>query len=155
MKTYTILYAEDVPHYGTVEIEANNDAEAIAKAKAISHEDLGNTTIDPDHCNSVSKRIVHIQDAGGNDVAHDVRLDNYSLELVTDEDINIGNHAKELLEALERAHTLLDRISDTLHYEDGLPVTALEARDIEIIYGDAVTELAPIETLIRKARGQI
>jgi len=39
---------------------------------------------------------------------------------------------------------LLDRISDTLHYEDGLPVTALEARDIEIIYGDAVTELASL-----------
>ena len=155
MKTYTILYAEDVPHYGTVEIEADNDAEAIAKARAISDEDLGNTTIDPDHGSSVCKRIVHIQDAEGNDVAHDLRLDNYSLELVTDEDINIRNHAKKLLEALERAHTLLDRIRDILHYEDGLPVTALEARDIEIIHGDAVTELAPIETLIRKAWGQI
>ncbi len=154
MKTYTVLYAEDVPHYGSMEIEAKNDAQAIAKAKAISEEDLGNTTIDPDHDNSVCKRIVHIQDAAGNNVAHDVRLDGYNLELITDEEINIRKHAKELLEALERAHALLDRISDTLHYEDGLPVTALEARDIEIIYGDAVTELAPIETLIRNARGQ-
>ena len=34
MKTYSVLYAEDVPHYGTAEIEAENDAEAIAKAKA-------------------------------------------------------------------------------------------------------------------------
>ena len=60
----------------------------------------------------------------------------------------------ELLKALEDAFVLLDRISDTLHYEDGLPVTFLEARDIEIIYGDAVTELARFETLIREARGR-
>jgi len=57
-----------------------------------------------------------------------------------------------LLKALEDAFDILDRISDTLHYEDGLPVTALESRDIEIIYGDAVTELARFETLIREAR---
>ncbi len=63
-------------------------------------------------------------------------------------------HAPELLKALEDAFVLLDRISDTLHYEDGLPVTFLESRDIEIIYGDAVTELARFETLIREARGQ-
>jgi hypothetical protein len=60
--------------------------------------------------------------------------------------------APALLKALEDAFTLLDRISDTLHYEDGLPVTALESRDIEIIYGDAVTELARFEALIRRAR---
>ena len=62
--------------------------------------------------------------------------------------------APQLLKALEDAFTLLDRVGDTLHYEDGLPVTALESRDIEIIYGDAVTELARFETLIREARGQ-
>jgi hypothetical protein len=64
-------------------------------------------------------------------------------------------NAPKLLKALEDAFVLLDRISDTLHYEDGLPVTALESGDIEIIYGDAVTELARFETLIREARGQI
>ena len=62
--------------------------------------------------------------------------------------------APMLLTALEEAFVILDRISDTLHYEDGLPVTALESRDIEIIYGDAITELARFETLIREARGQ-
>jgi hypothetical protein len=61
--------------------------------------------------------------------------------------------APALLKALEDAFTLLDRIRDTLHYEDGLPVTALESRDIEIIHGDAVTELPRLETLIRQARG--
>lgn len=63
-------------------------------------------------------------------------------------------NAPKMLKALEDASVLLDRIRDTLHYEDGLPVTFLEARDIEIIYGDAVTELARFETLIRQAQGQ-
>lgn len=63
--------------------------------------------------------------------------------------------APELLKALEDAFTRLDRISDTVHYEDGLPVTALESRDIEIIYDDAVGELARFETLIRQARREI
>ena len=79
MKTYTVLYAEDVPHYGTAEVEAGNDAEAIAKASAITDEDLGNTANDPEHCSSVCKRIVHIQDADGNDVARDLSLDAYTL----------------------------------------------------------------------------
>ncbi|MCL5670811.1 MAG: hypothetical protein M1423_05865 [Acidobacteria bacterium] len=47
MKTYTVLYAEDVPHYGTAEIEAENDAEAIARASTITDEDIGNTRLIP------------------------------------------------------------------------------------------------------------
>jgi hypothetical protein len=61
--------------------------------------------------------------------------------------------APALLTMLETAFDALDRIADLLHYEDGLPVTALDAREIETIYADAISELAPIETLIRKARG--
>jgi hypothetical protein len=63
-------------------------------------------------------------------------------------------NAPKLLEALEDAFDILDRIADTLNYEDGQPVTALEARQIEEIYFDAISELAPFETLIRQARGQ-
>ncbi len=33
MKTYTVLYAEDVPHYAAVEIEAVDTVDAIAKAQ--------------------------------------------------------------------------------------------------------------------------
>ena len=33
MKTYTVIFAEDVPHYGTAEIRAGNDADAIKAAK--------------------------------------------------------------------------------------------------------------------------
>jgi len=32
MKTYTVLYAEDVPHYVTVEIQATTDDEATLNA---------------------------------------------------------------------------------------------------------------------------
>jgi len=62
--------------------------------------------------------------------------------------------APDLLTMLETAFDILDRIADLLLYEEGLPVTALDAREIETIYADAISELAPIETLIRKARGQ-
>lgn len=59
----------------------------------------------------------------------------------------------ELLTALERAFDLLEGIADKLLYEEGQPVTAIESREIEDIYNDAISELAPFETLIRKARG--
>jgi len=154
MKTYTVLYAQDIPHYGSVELEAENDAEIVEAARGYWDATELDPADDPDWNSPVCKRIVEISDEAGRTIAHDLRLDSYHLECVGDEDITIRKYARELLEALERAHLLLDRISDTLHYEDGLPVTALEARDIEIIYGDAITELAPIETLIRKARGQ-
>jgi hypothetical protein len=67
---------------------------------------------------------------------------------------NIFLVAPALLTMLETAFDILERIGDLLLYEDGLPVTALDAREIEAIYADAISELAPIETLIRKARGQ-
>jgi len=44
MNSYTILFAEDVPHYGTVRIEAENDAAALDSAKAY---DFSEITIDP------------------------------------------------------------------------------------------------------------
>jgi hypothetical protein len=60
----------------------------------------------------------------------------------------------ELLVALERAFDLLEGIADKLLYEEGQPVTFLESREIEDIYNDAISELPPFETLIRKARGE-
>jgi hypothetical protein len=63
------------------------------------------------------------------------------------------NHHLELLTALERAFDILEGIADKLLYEEGQPVTAIESREIEDIYNDAICELAPFETLIRKARG--
>jgi hypothetical protein len=62
--------------------------------------------------------------------------------------------APKLLDALERAFDILDRIADRLLYEEGQPVTFLESREIEEIYDDSISELAPFEALIREARGQ-
>ena len=64
-------------------------------------------------------------------------------------------NAPKLLKALEDAFDILDRIADILLYEEGQPVTALDSRQIEEIYADAISELAPFETLIRQARGEI
>jgi len=44
MKTYTVLYAEEVPHYGAHEIQAENDDAAIEAAIAL-HE-RGSVTFD-------------------------------------------------------------------------------------------------------------
>lgn len=79
MKTYSVLYAEDVLYYGTVEIEAENDAQAIAKATAVTNNDFADTVFDPDYDNGVCKRIVHIEDPDGKYIAEDVDLDDYTL----------------------------------------------------------------------------
>ena len=68
--------------------------------------------------------------------------------------VHACNHHYELLVGLERAFDLLEGIADKLLYEEGQPVTAIESREIEDIYNDAICELAPFETLIRKARGE-
>ena len=74
MKTYSVLYAEDVPHYGTTEIEAENDAQAIAKAKTGPFDYAD----DPDWNNTVCRRIVHIEGPEGI-IATDLDLDEYTL----------------------------------------------------------------------------
>ena len=93
---------------------------------------------------------------GDNELIADLWADTPDINLALPQDVNANGallvRAPQMLAQLERAFTVLDRISDTLHYEDGEPVTALEARDIEIIFDDARCELAAIDTLIRSAR---
>jgi hypothetical protein len=62
--------------------------------------------------------------------------------------------APQLLKSLERAFEILEHIADVLFYQDGQPVTVLEAGQIEEIYIEAISEFAPFETLIRQARGE-
>jgi hypothetical protein len=68
--------------------------------------------------------------------------------------VHACNHHCDLLAGLERAFDILEGIADKLLYEEGQPVTAIESREIEDIYNDAISELAPFETLIRKASGE-
>jgi hypothetical protein len=77
MKTYTVLYAEDVPHYTSVEIQAASQDEAINAAKARHTGDLAFD--DPDWENPILRRIVHIQDSNCVDIANDISLDGYQL----------------------------------------------------------------------------
>jgi len=100
MKTYTVLYAEDVSHYGVTQIPAENDAEAIANAKAISEDDLGNVAVDPDHGSTVCKRIVHILGPDGNDIAADIPLDGFTL-IHGEDKRRIYEAAPAFLKALE------------------------------------------------------
>jgi hypothetical protein len=74
MKTYTVLYAEDVPHYGTREFEVADDTLAIERAKAITPEALSTYTNDPEYNNSRCRRIVHIEGPEGI-IAEDIYLD--------------------------------------------------------------------------------
>ena len=43
-------------------------------------------------------------------------------------------HSKQLLKALIAAEAAIEEATDTMHYEDGLPVTALEGWQIERMY---------------------
>ncbi len=90
MKKYEILYAQDVPHYGTVELEAENDAAIVEAAKAYWNATDLDPVDDPDWNNPVCKRIVVIRDEAGNEIANDVRCDDYNLEYITDEDRTMG-----------------------------------------------------------------
>jgi len=76
MKTYTLLCAEDVPHYGSTEIEAKNDADAIRIAKAL---DISGICVEASWDAAVCQRIVHIEDSRNNVIASDIALDDYRL----------------------------------------------------------------------------
>ena len=72
MKTYTALYAENVPHMGSVDFEAVDTVDAINKAQHLDFEQL---TTNPDWSNTVSRRIVEITDDNENIIAEFISLD--------------------------------------------------------------------------------
>lgn len=50
-----------------------------------------------------------------------------------------------VLAALESARRAIEEATDIMHYEDGLPVTALDGADIERIHGSLCSVLVEIE----------
>lgn len=100
MKTYTVIYAEDVPHYACGEIEARGPKEAIAKARKLDTDTFG--AYDPDWDHAVCRRIVSIEDDKGKDVARDLPLDNYRLIHLPDDEL-----IKDLTTALNTARGYL------------------------------------------------
>ena len=98
MKTYTVLYAEDVPHYALGEVEARGPKGAIAKARKLDTETF--TAYDPDWSGAVSRRIVSIEDPDGHVVAQDIPLDNFVLHNAdTDKRLKL-DAAEAMFEAL-------------------------------------------------------
>ena len=136
MKTYVLIIAEEVPAYGMAEIQAADDAEAIAAAKAY---DRDTVIFEPDWENSVCRRIVAVEDENRNIIAEQIPLDDFFLCHGREPKRLLCEAARQLATALDAAIETLSRISDALHYEHGLPVTFLESREIEDIYADAVS----------------
>jgi hypothetical protein len=83
MPKYEVLFAQDVPHYGIEEIEAQNDEDAIVQAKAywrsIERGENPWPLTEPDYESAILSRIVQITDHEGRQVAADIGLDNYRL----------------------------------------------------------------------------
>ncbi|HEY1757706.1 MAG TPA: hypothetical protein VGG72_20205 [Bryobacteraceae bacterium] len=122
MKTYSVLFAEDVPHYGTAEIKARNASAALKAAKAY---DLSEVTLDPEWENSVCKRIVYIEDPHGNTVYCDVPLDDYDLRSGGERERRLCDAAADMLRVLELCEDVLSELS---RLDDGTPsVSALNA----------------------------
>jgi hypothetical protein len=97
MKTYTVIYAEDVPHYGVADIEASNDEEAVAAAKAYDCHALG---LEAEWGNAFCHRIVEISDEEGRTVAHDLALDSCFIRYGGESERLLCNAAPELLAVL-------------------------------------------------------
>ncbi len=101
---YSVLFAEDVPRYCTVAIEAESAEQAIEKAK--DYPNTGNLDFDdPDGSGPVCFRIVHIEDAEGEIVIDDVPLDDFFLRCGGDADRRLCGNAEDMLKALEVGHS--------------------------------------------------
>ena len=107
MKTYTVLFARDVPHYGSVEVNATGDVDALAKAKVHWKRVQRDRDEEPwpfteaQHDSAVLARIVEIIDETGRQVAADIRLDTYLLSVApTDLSVKQIENASPMYAAL-------------------------------------------------------
>ena len=62
--------------------------------------------------------------------------------------------APRLLRALEISEQAIEEATDILHYEDGLPVTALDGSEIERAYTALCSVLVEVHQAITAARGE-
>ena len=143
MKTYTVLLAVDVPHYGTEHIEADSPAEAINIAKAMDPADLCD---DPDWSNSACARIVSItDDEARHDIAEDIALDGAFVRYGGEPAWLLCEAAPELLEALEK---MIARADDVMAAIEGVTDQ----------FEDQVSQLSEAasaaEKIVSKAKGE-
>lgn len=135
MKTYTVRFAQDVPHYGTVEIEAENDEGALAKARAFwervqqGEEDW--PLYDAQHDSALLDRIVEITEGDDDrEVSRDVALDTYTLaHTPTEQDARLIQNIKPVYQALKQIAGLeIDRFKTNDAEHDALFATIETAR---------------------------
>ena len=62
------------------------------------------------------------------------------------------NVHEQMLKALEAAESAISEAAEIMHYEDDLPVTFLESREIEIAHGTLVTVRAEIQKAVKNGR---
>lgn len=98
MKTYSVLFALEIPHYGTIEVEAADDAAALAAAKLLDASDYAD---DPHWDDPICRRIVHIEDPDGKLIAGDIALDEFFLRRGGEAASRLCDAAPALKEALE------------------------------------------------------
>jgi hypothetical protein len=122
MKTYTVLYASDIPHYATFEVEAGSPEQALTAARAKIK--AGDVLLeDPDWEGSILDRIIQIEDDAGNSVANDIPLDDYRLQNIagrSPQGYSIGLNSDEGV------------CHDIVIKQDGRPIATLIATDCEV-----------------------
>ncbi len=136
MKTYTVLYAEDVPHYGTREFDAANDILAIERAKAITPDAMSNYTNDPDYKNTLCRRIVHIEGPVGI-IAEDIYLGS---------DDSLRDSAHDLAQALELAICAMNTVPS---FDTGITNPEHPKRTLS-----SYQLVLKLEAILKTARGQ-
>lgn len=102
MKKYTALFAIDVPHYGSYDIEAQDDDAAIAAAEALYK--AGRVQYDdPTWEYAGVARIVHIEDPDGDMIIEDKALDECFIRYGGEADRLLCENAQSMLNVLEHA----------------------------------------------------
>jgi hypothetical protein len=74
-KLYSVLYAEDIPCYGTAQLRAATDDEALEKARRLADTDRDLIILDPDWTQPFCKRLIHIEADDGRVIAENIALD--------------------------------------------------------------------------------
>jgi len=124
MPKFTVLIAHDVPHYGTLEIDAADADQALAKLKEMDVDDaFAEACNDPSFEASICARVVHIEDEAGNTAHEDTPLDqSYADWAAVDELRSVLREAGDYLSGFDTRQTpamLARRIHAALGKVDG------------------------------------
>jgi hypothetical protein len=139
LKTYTVLFARDIPQYATAEIEARGDEDALAAAKALHDTEALNFT-DPAWDDPVCCRIIHIEHPDGTEIVQDINLDRF--RLIGPDRQALVDTAEELLLGLKQA---IRALNNTPSFDTGIIDQSHPRRTIT-----SYKLLPALESIVRK-----